>query len=92
MVGRIDTSLITSHADGSIKAYLDWICVLKTYRHKGIAQLLMSAVKNELKKCGIDVLVGIVSHNDDALNFFHAIPGVVIEDESIWININYKSK
>ena len=47
----------------------------------------MSAVKNELKKCGIDVLVGIVSHNDDALNFFHAIPGAVIEDEAIWINI-----
>lgn len=26
-VGRIDASLIPSHFDGSIKAYLDWVCV-----------------------------------------------------------------
>lgn len=38
IVGRIDASLIPSHFDGSIKCYLDWICVLKSWRHKGVAR------------------------------------------------------
>lgn len=29
VVGRIDSTQICSHFDGSTKAYLDWICVLK---------------------------------------------------------------
>ena len=29
VVGRIDVVRIPSHFDGTIKAYLDWICVLK---------------------------------------------------------------
>ena len=37
VVGRIDSAMIKSHFDGSVKAYLDWICVIKSYRHKGIA-------------------------------------------------------
>ena len=35
-VGRIDSSAIFSHFDGSKKAYFDWICVIKSYRQKGI--------------------------------------------------------
>ncbi len=38
VVGRIDSTMICSHFDGSTKAYLDWICVIKSYRHKGVAQ------------------------------------------------------
>ena len=41
VVGRIDSSLIPSHFDGSVKAYLDWICVIKSYRHQGVAQALL---------------------------------------------------
>ena len=36
VVGRIDSSAIFSHFDGSKKAYFDWICVIKSYRQKGI--------------------------------------------------------
>lgn len=32
---RIDSTKICSHFDGSAKAYLDWICVIKSCRHKG---------------------------------------------------------
>ncbi|MDO5330835.1 MAG: hypothetical protein Q4F15_05405 [Bacillota bacterium] len=35
VVGRIDSSLIRSHFDGSTKAYLDWICVLKSPSPQG---------------------------------------------------------
>ena len=36
-VGRIDSSAIFSRLDGSKKAYLDWICVIKSDRQKVIA-------------------------------------------------------
>ena len=45
VIGRIDAVLIPSHFDGSVKAYLDWICVLKSRRHQGAAQKLMSALR-----------------------------------------------
>lgn len=40
VVGRIDSSIIASHFDGSKKAYLDWICVIKSYRHSGVTKLV----------------------------------------------------
>ena len=40
VVGRIDSTMIKSRFDGSTKAYLDWICVVKNYRHRGVAQAL----------------------------------------------------
>ena len=49
VVGRIDSTKICSHFDGSTKAYLDWICVIKSYRHKGVAQVLMQTLRKELK-------------------------------------------
>ncbi|MDE6656334.1 MAG: hypothetical protein K2J85_05000, partial [Anaeroplasmataceae bacterium] len=36
VIGRIDSTMIASHFDGSKKAYLDWICVIKSYRHHGV--------------------------------------------------------
>lgn len=39
VVGRIDSTKVCSHFDGSTKAYLDWICVIKSYRHRGVAQI-----------------------------------------------------
>ena len=53
VVGRIDSTKICSHFDGSTKAYLDWICVLKSCRHKGVAQKLMETLRAELKKQGL---------------------------------------
>ena len=50
VVGRIDASLICSHFDGSTKAYLDWICVLKSARHLGVAQGLLAELRRYLSK------------------------------------------
>lgn len=87
VVGRIDSSMICSHFDGSVKAYLDWICVLKSYRHKGIAQALMSELKAELKKRGVDTLIGLIDSNDGAQKFYRSLSGAQIKDEGIWIDI-----
>ena len=48
VVGRIDCALIHSHFDGNVKAYLDWICVIKSYRHQGVEQGLMAALRSEV--------------------------------------------
>lgn len=50
VVGRIDSTMIASHFDGSKKAYLDWICVIKSYRHKGVAQQLLETLREILNE------------------------------------------
>ena len=86
IVGRIDAALIPSHFDGSIKAYLDWICVLKSYRHQGVAQALMAALRKELKARSVDTLVGLIAANDEAQRFYRSMQNALIRDEGIWID------
>lgn len=88
VVGRIDSSLVCSHFDGSTKAYLDWICVLKSFRHKGIAQELMTALRRILKEqYGADTLVGLIASNQEAQRFYRSLDHALIRDEGIWIDL-----
>ena len=87
VVGRIDSALIFSRFDGGVHAYLDWICVLPSYRHKGIAQALMRALRAALKEKGADELVGIVAGNEEAGRFYQALEGAKISDTGIWITL-----
>lgn len=87
VVGRIDSTKISSHFDGSTKAYLDWICVIKSYRHKGVAQGLMEALRTELKKQGVDTLIGLIASNPDAQRFYRNLPNAEIKDQGIWIDL-----
>lgn len=85
VIGRIDATLIPSRFDGSVKAYLDWICVIKSERHKGAAQLLMQALRDELKRRNIDTLIGLIASNEEAQRFYRSMKGAEIRDEGIWI-------
>ena len=87
VVGRIDTTMIASRVDGTLKAYLDWICVLKSYRHMGIGQKLMQAIREQLKERGATEMVAIIAHNDEALRFYRALENADIRDEGIWIGL-----
>ena len=87
VVGRIDSTLICSHFDGSVKAYLDWICVIKSYRHKGVAQALMQTLRKELKERKADTLIGLIASNEDAQHFYRSLPDSEIRDEGNWINL-----
>ena len=87
VIGRIDASLIHSHFDGSVKAYLDWICVVKSSRHKGAAQALMNSLREALKQRGVKTLVGLIAANEEAQRFYRALPGASIQDEGIWITL-----
>ena len=88
VVGRIDSTLICSHFDGSVKAYLDWICVLKSCRHKGVAQALMTRLRKLLKETyHADTLVGLIAGNPEAQSFYRSLDGALIRDEGIWIDL-----
>lgn len=87
VVGRIDSTKIYSHFDGSTKAYLDWICVVKSCRHKGVAQGLMAALRAELKRQGVDTLIGLIASNPDAQRFYRNLPNAEIKDQGIWIDL-----
>ena len=87
VVGRIDVVRIPSHFDGSVKAYLDWICVLKSARHKGVAQALMNEMRSRLKAEGIDTLIALTASNDEAQSFYRSVPDSSMHDIGIWIDI-----
>ena len=87
VVGRIDACMLKSRFDGSTKAYLDWICVLKSYRHRGVAQKLLDELRGELKERGIDTMVALTAANEEARRFYRAVPDSEMHDVGIWINI-----
>ena len=87
VVGRIDASMIKTRFDGSNRAYLDWICVLKSYRHKGIAQSLFKELCKLLKEKGITSLVGLTAANEEAQKFYKSIPNSTMRDIGIWVDI-----
>lgn len=87
VVGRIDSTLICSHFDGSVKAYLDWICVLKSCRHQGVAQQLLAELRQRLRKeYGVDTLIALMAGNPEAQRFYRSVQGAMIRDEGIWID------
>ncbi len=87
VVGRIDAVLLPSRFDGSVKAYLDWICVLKSARHQGVGQALLTELRAQLKERGIDTLIALTASNDEAQRFYRAVPRSVMRDVGIWIDI-----
>lgn len=87
VVGRIDSSIIASHFDGSKKAYLDWICVIKSYRHSGVAQRVLSELIQRLKSQNIETLIALTASNDEAQRFYKSVPNSEMRDIGIWIDI-----
>lgn len=88
VIGRIDASLISSRSDASCcSAYLDWICVLKSERHRNVAQALLKALREECKKQGVGVLIALMANNDEAQSFYRSIEDASIHDTGIWIDI-----
>ena len=87
VVGRIDACLIRSHFDGSTKAYLDWICVIKSYRHRGVGQALLERLRQELKARGVDTLIALTASNEEAQRFYKSVPNSCMRDVGIWIDV-----
>lgn len=56
--------------DGYRMAYVDWLYVLKQYRHKGIARKLFAEFENDCKKNNIDQFYLIRATNPEADKFY----------------------
>lgn len=87
VVGRIDSAKICSRFDGPVKAYLDWICVIKSYRHKGVAQMLLKELRRQLKKSGVETLIALTDSNEASQRFYRKVPNSEMKDTGIWIDI-----
>ncbi len=87
VVGRIDAALIPTRLDGAVNAYLDWICVIKSSRHKGVGQALLSELKKILKEKGVTTLVALTASNEEAQKFYKSVPGSEMKVTGIWIEI-----
>ena len=92
VVGRIYSTMIASHFDGSKKAYLDWICVLKSHRHQQVAQNLLMALIQRWKCKGVDTLIALTASNDEAQRFYKSVAHSEMRDIGIWIDINQYEK
>jgi len=88
VIGRIDASLIASRSDACCSsAYLDWICVLKSERHKRVAQALLDRLKEECKRQGAGLLVALTAGNNEAQRFYRSVENASMHDTGIWIDI-----
>jgi len=87
VIGRIDSAMIASHFDGSKKAYLDWICVMKSHRHSGVAQELLAELLRCLKERNIETLIALTAANEEAQRFYRSIPNSEMRDIGIWIDV-----
>ncbi len=88
VVARIDASLISSRSDAACcSAYLDWICVLKSQRHQGIARALLKALRAECGKRGANTLIALTAGNDEAQRFYRSVEGASMHDTGIWMDL-----
>ena len=86
VLGRLDFCLLPSFAfGGDIRAYVDWIYVLKKHRHKGIAQLLFSKMEEYLKQLGAGDYFLVVAENAEAQSFYNGLEKSRIEKQDILV-------
>ena len=80
-IGRIDFSIVSSLAfGGNLQVYVDWIYVLKEFRHQGTAQFLISQMEEYIKSIGIDDYFLLTAENSEAQSFYHSIEAAEIKN------------
>ena len=83
VVGRIEYHFYGCMQDGYRMAYVDWVYVLKAYRHRGIAQMLFAELEKDCGRNGIDQYYLIRARNEEADRFYGSFRGAAMEDAPI---------
>ena len=84
VIGRIDFSIVSCFAfGGNLQVYVDWVYVLKDFRHKGAAQFLFAKMEEYIKKLGIDEYFLLTAENDEAQKFYKSVKGAEIENKEV---------
>ncbi len=80
VVGRIEYHFYGCLQDGSRMAYVDWVYVLKSYRHNGIAQMLFREFERACTENNIDQYYLIRAENQEADRFYHHFEGAELSE------------
>ena len=83
VVGRIEYHFYGCMQDGSKMAYVDWVYVLKTYRHRGIAQGLFSEFEKHCVKNEINQYYLIRGTNQNADKFYRHFTDAELSESPI---------
>ena len=83
VVGRIEYHFYGCMQDGCRMAYVDWVFVLKAYRHQGIAQKLFVEFEKDCLKNNINQYYLIRAKNEDADRFYSQFVDVELSDSPI---------
>lgn len=76
VVGRIEYHFYGCMQDGYRMAYVDWVYVLKSHRHRGIAQKLFMELEKDCAQHGIDQYYLIRATNEEANKFYQSFENV----------------
>ena len=81
-VGRVDFSIVPSFSfgGGNLQAYVDWVYVLKEYRHRGVAQMLFTQMACYIKDISVSEYFLIMAENSEAQSFYRSIEGAEISN------------
>lgn len=83
VVGRIEYHFYGCLQDGYKMAYVDWVYVLKAFRHKGIAQKLFVEFEKDCLKNDINQYYLIRAKNIEADSFYTHFEGVELFESPI---------
>ena len=79
VVGRIEYHFYGCIQNGYRMAYVDWVYVLKAYRHKGIAQKLFVEFEKDCVQNNINQYYLIRAINEEANRFYEHFEDVQLE-------------
>lgn len=79
VVGRIEYHFYGCIQNGYRMAYVDWVYVLKAYRHKGIAQKLFGEFEKDCVQNNINQYYLIRAINEEANRFYEHFEDVQLE-------------
>ena len=83
-LGCVDFATVASYSfGGNLQAYVDWVYVLKEFRHQGIAQMLFSHMADYLKGMGVNEYFLLTAENSDAQKFYHGLEGAEISNREV---------
>lgn len=83
VVGRIEYHFYGCMQDGCTMAYVDWVYVLRAYRHRGIAQSLFAEFERDCVQNNIDQYYLIRATNQEADRFYKNFEGVELSDTPV---------
>lgn len=72
IIGRIEYHFYGCLQDGYRMAYVDWLYVLRRFRHNGVAQRLFEAFEAECRAHSIDQYFLLCAENPEADRFYGA--------------------